>query len=130
MRLPEGYDTQLGENDSRLSAGQRQRLALARALYGKPVLFVLDEPNANLDAEGEAALDYAIRHSMARGAAVIVIAHRPSALAAIQQILVLGEGKVTALGPREEVMRKVLMRPATPMAPRSSTPAAAAGPAK
>jgi ATP-binding cassette subfamily C protein len=122
MRFPEGYDTQLGENDSRLSAGQRQRVALARALYGDPVLFVLDEPNANLDAEGEAALDHTIRHSMARGAAVIVIAHRPSALAAIQQILVLGEGRVTAHGPREEIFRKVLMRPA---GPRTLQPAAA-----
>jgi ATP-binding cassette subfamily C protein len=112
MRFPEGYDTQLGENDSRLSAGQRQRLALARALYGEPVLFVLDEPNANLDAEGEAALDHAIRHSMSRGASVVVIAHRPSALAAIHQIMVLGEGRATALGPREEIFRKVLMRPA------------------
>jgi ATP-binding cassette subfamily C protein len=112
MRFPDGYDTELGENDSRLSAGQRQRVALARALYGDPVLFVLDEPNANLDAEGEAALNNAIRHSMARGAAVVVIAHRPSALAAIQQILVLGEGRVTAQGPREEIFRKVLVRPA------------------
>jgi ATP-binding cassette subfamily C protein len=122
MRFPDGYDTQLGENDSRLSAGQRQRVALARALYGDPVLFVLDEPNANLDAEGEAALDHTIRHSMARGAAVIVIAHRPSALAAIQQILVLGEGRVTAYGPREEIFRKVLMRPA---GQRTLQPAAA-----
>lgn len=113
MRLPMGYDTPLGENGARLSAGQRQRVALARCLYGDPVLFVLDEPNSNLDAEGEAALDRAIRVSMERGASVVVIAHRPSALASIQQILVLSEGKTVALGPRDEILRKVLNRPAT-----------------
>jgi PrtD family type I secretion system ABC transporter len=112
MRLPKGYDTPLGENGARLSAGQRQRVALARCLYGDPVLFVLDEPNSNLDAEGEAALDRAIRVSMARGASVVVIAHRPSALASIQQILVLSEGRTVALGPRDEILQKVLNRPA------------------
>ena len=111
MRLPKGYDTPLGENGARLSAGQRQRVALARCLYGDPVLFVMDEPNSNLDAEGEAALDRAIRVSMERGASVVVIAHRPSALASIQQILVLSEGRTVALGPRDEILRKVLNRP-------------------
>ena len=113
MRLPKGYDTQLGENGARLSAGQRQRVALARCLFGEPVMFVLDEPNSNLDAEGEAALDHAIRVSMARGASVVVIAHRPSALASIQQILVLSDGKMAALGPRDEIMRKVLQKSST-----------------
>ena len=112
MRLPKGYDTPLGENGARLSAGQRQRVALARCLYGDPVLFVLDEPNSNLDAEGEVALDRAIRVSMARGASIVVIAHRPSALASIQQILVLSEGRTVALGPRDEILSKVLNRPA------------------
>ncbi len=111
MRLPDGYNTPLGENGSRLSAGQRQRMALARAMYGDPVLFVLDEPNSNLDAEGEAALDHAIRTGLARGAAVVIIAHRPSALAAIGKMLVLNDGKAAAIGPRDEIMRKVLMRP-------------------
>ena len=110
MRLPDGYNTQLGENGARLSTGQRQRVALARALYGDPALFVLDEPNSALDAEGEAALDFAIRNAMARGAAVVVIAHRPSALAAIPKMLVLADGKMAAMGPREEIMRKVLTR--------------------
>ncbi len=119
MRLPMGYDTQLGENGARLSAGQRQRVALARCLFGDPVLFVLDEPNSNLDAEGEAALDHAIRVSMARGASVVVIAHRPSALASIQQILVLSDGRMAAVGPRDEIMRKILQRTA-PSTPQSS----------
>ncbi|CAN5172970.1 type I secretion system permease/ATPase [soil metagenome] len=112
QRLPDGYNTPLGESAARLSAGQRQRLALARALYGDPVLLVLDEPNSNLDAEGEAALDRAIRHSLERGASVIVIAHRPSAIAAVQQIMVLNDGKIATLGPRDEVLRKVTMRSA------------------
>ena len=123
MRLPKGYDTPLGENGGRLSAGQRQRVALARCLYGDPVLFVLDEPNSNLDAEGEAALDRAIRVSMERGASVVVIAHRPSALASIQQILVLSEGRTVALGPRDEILKKVLNRPAVGTAPTAQPPA-------
>jgi ATP-binding cassette subfamily C protein len=113
MRLPDGYNTQLGENGARLSTGQRQRVALARALFGEPKLMVLDEPNSALDAEGEAALDYAIRQAMQRGAAVVVIAHRPSALAAIPKMLVLADGKMAAMGPREEIMRKVMVRPTT-----------------
>ncbi len=114
MRLPDGYNTPLGENGARLSTGQRQRLALARALYGEPKLLVLDEPNSALDAEGEAALDFAIRQAMQRGASVVVIAHRPSALAAIPKMLVLSDGKAAAMGPRDEIMRKVMVRPTTP----------------
>ena len=107
MRLPMGYDTQLMEGGSRLSAGQRQRLALARALFGDPVLLVMDEPNSNLDAEGELALDKAIRAALARGASVIVVAHRPSAQNAIHDLLVLANGQVAAYGKRDEVLKKV-----------------------
>ena len=91
-----------------LSAGQRQRIALARALYGDPFLVVLDEPNANLDSEGEAALQQAIRELKARGAIVVMIAHRPSALAACDKVLFLANGAQQAFGPRDEVLRKVL----------------------
>ena len=107
MRLPQGYDTSLGEQGARLSAGQRQRLALARALYGNPAMIVMDEPNSNLDAEGEMALDAAIRASLQRGAAVIIVAHRPSALQAVRDVLVLAEGKQAAYGRREDVLKQV-----------------------
>ena len=111
MRLPQGYDTPLAEGGSRLSAGQRQRVALARALFGDPVLFVMDEPNSNLDADGEIALDRAIRASIKRGAAVVVVAHRPSALQAMDNLLVLTNGQIAAMGTRDEIMRKVSQPP-------------------
>ncbi len=105
--MPQGYDTTLGEQGARLSAGQRQRLALARALYLDPALIVMDEPNSNLDAEGEAALDAAIRSSLQRGAAIVIVAHRPSALQAVRDVLVLSEGKQAAYGRREDVLKQV-----------------------
>ena len=111
MRLPKGYDTQLGENAARLSAGQRQRVALARALYGGPALLVMDEPNSNLDAKGEAALDGAIRATLARGASVVVVAHRPSALHAIQSVLVLNEGRQAAFGERDDILQRLARPP-------------------
>jgi ATP-binding cassette subfamily C protein PrsD len=104
QRLPEGYQTQIGERGAALSAGQRQRIALARALYGDPFLVVLDEPNSNLDAEGEQALTDAIFQVRRRGGVVVVIAHRPSALTALDQVLVMTEGRVQAFGPKDEVL--------------------------
>jgi len=112
VRLAEGYDTRIGEGGDVLSAGQRQRLALARALYGEPFLVVLDEPNSNLDAEGEAALTQAIRSVRGRGGICVVIAHRPSALAALDQLLVLSAGRVQAFGSKDEVLSKVIQHPA------------------
>lgn len=97
-----------------LSAGQRQRIGLARALYGNPFLVVLDEPTSNVDSEGEDALTEAILSVRRRGGIVVVIAHRPKALEGVNQVLVIGEGRVQSFGPKEEVLGKVL-RPATPL---------------
>lgn len=114
VRLPEGYQTQVGENGSLLSAGQRQRIALARALYGDPFLVVLDEPDSSLDAEGDAALTQAILGIRSRGGIVIVIAHRPSVLAGVDQVLVMAQGRQRMFGPKDEVLTKVLRRDSAP----------------
>lgn len=110
LSMPEGYDTRIGAAGAILSAGQRQRIGLARALYGKPFLIVLDEPNASLDAEGEAGLTGAIITAREAGSIVIVIAHRPNALAAVDQVLVMAKGGMVAVGPRDEVLRKTTVR--------------------
>jgi ATP-binding cassette subfamily C protein len=111
LRLPDGYDTRIGHAGAILSAGQRQRVALARALYGDPFLVVLDEPNANLDSEGETALLQAIRSAKARGAIVILIAHRASMLAPCEKVLVLLDGAQHAFGPCREILRKLIPQP-------------------
>ncbi len=138
----DGYATSVGERGAALSGGQRQRVALARALYGNPFLVVLDEPNSNLDAVGEAALNNAIQAAKARGAIVIVIAHRASVLGSVDKILIMEEGRVGDFGPRAEVMERLRQRNQaaaaaqsqqktvveTPQAePAEATPAAVAG---
>ena len=111
LNLPDGYNTTIGEGGSVLSAGQRQRVALARALYNDPVFVVLDEPNANLDAEGEAALSKAIRSLKKRGCTVVVVAHRPGAVSDVDLLLFLREGRQQAFGPRDEVLAQVTEQP-------------------
>lgn len=106
LTLPQGYDTEIGAGGQRLSGGQRQRVALARAFYGDPPVLILDEPNANLDAQGEQALVNAIREAKARGKTVIVMAHRPSAIAACDMLLMLDRGNQVDYGPRDEVLRR------------------------
>jgi len=107
LRLPGGYDARVGTGGLALSGGQRQRVGLARALYGDPFLVVLDEPNSNLDVEGERALTAAVQAVRARGGVAVVIAHRPSALTAVDRILVVNEGRVQMDGPRDEVLQKL-----------------------
>lgn len=112
VSMKEGYDTEVGEHGSVLSAGQAQRIALARALYGDPFLIVLDEPNSNLDTEGDEALTRAVRAARARGAIVIVVAHRPIGIEGVDMLLVLKDGRMQAFGPKEQVLGQVLQRPA------------------
>lgn len=108
IAFPDGYDTRIGQGGVQLSAGQRQRVGLARALYGRPFLIVLDEPNSNLDAEGEMAVSESIRGVRARGGIAVVVAHRPSAIAAVDLLVVMRGGEVVAFGPRDEVLAKTV----------------------
>ncbi|MCP8887337.1 type I secretion system permease/ATPase [Devosia ureilytica] len=104
VHLPDGYDTQLGPMGTSLSAGQRQRIGLARALYGDPFVVIMDEPNAFLDAEGEQALNEAIRQIRARGGIAVVVAHRPSILAEVDMVAVIQNGRLSAFGPKDEIV--------------------------
>jgi len=108
VHLPDGYDTRISTGSGGLSGGQMQRIALARALYGAPLILVLDEPNSNLDSEGTIALNHAMRQIKARGGAVIIMAHRPSAISECELLMVLEQGKPRALGPRDEVLARMV----------------------
>ena len=108
LALPDGYDTRLDSTGGRLSGGQIQRIGLARALFGDPVLLVLDEPNANLDNEGSAALNRAVEACKAEGRSTIIMAHRPSAIEHCEWLLHIDGGLRRAFGPREEVLRETV----------------------
>ncbi|MCC2098338.1 MAG: type I secretion system permease/ATPase [Hyphomicrobiales bacterium] len=126
IAMPGGYETELGEAGVALSAGQRQRVGLARALYGDPFLVVLDEPNSNLDADGEKALTQAILGIRKRNGIAVVVAHRPSALAGVDMLLAMNQGRLVAFGPRDEVAAKVFRAPAAAAAsPLKVVPATA-----
>lgn len=139
MNLPKGYDMPIGASGNALSGGERQRIALARAVYGGPRFILLDEPNSNLDAEGEKALQRAIDILKTCGTTVIVVAHRPSILRHIDKILVMQDGMVKMIGPRDEVLARVMPNGAATETGRSDTiqpnespdlPAASAEPKK
>ncbi|PSL21259.1 ATP-binding cassette subfamily C protein [Shimia abyssi] len=108
LKLPQGYDTPVSSHGGRLSGGQMQRIGLARAMYGDPVVLVLDEPNSNLDNEGSEALNSAIRATKADDRIVLIMAHRPAAIRECDMLLVLENGATRAFGPRDEVMKEVL----------------------
>ena len=138
LSLPKAYDTMLGPGGRGLSAGQSQRIGLARALYGKPKILVLDEPNAHLDTEGEMALSESLSKAKADGAAVVLISHRPGALKIMDRILVMKDGEIEGIGPRDPILRRMQqasgvrqMTPQagqTPQAPQATPPAAGPGP--
>lgn len=107
LSFRDGYDTEVGEFGSQLSAGQRQRIGLARALYGQPFLIILDEPNANLDAAGEEALTACLEEARGRGAIVVVVAHRPAAIAALNKVLYLQQGRQAAFGAKDDILAQV-----------------------
>ncbi len=111
LSFPDGYGTKVGEGGMALSAGQRQRIGLARAFYGNPFLVVLDEPTSNLDSDGEEAFTEAALSVRRRGGIVVVIAHRPKALDGVDHVLVIADGRVQSFGPKEDVLRKVLRTP-------------------
>ena len=119
LHLPNGYDTRLAPDGDGLSAGQRQRIGLARALFGEPSLIVLDEPTSNLDAEGEQAVGAAIAALKARGATQVIIAHRPNILRAVDKVLVLQDGAVERFGSAREVFAQVLASPPAAVASRA-----------
>jgi len=108
LKMPDGYDTQITAGTGRLSGGQKQRIGLARAMYGNPVLLVLDEPNSNLDSIGSEALNQAIRQMKSENKSVIIMAHRPAAIAECDLILYIEGGMRKAFGPRDEVLREQL----------------------
>jgi ABC-type protease/lipase transport system fused ATPase/permease subunit len=117
LRLQRGYNTDIGDSGSALSGGQRQRIALARAVFGAPTFVVLDEPNANLDHDGEERLLEAIKTLKERRTTLVVIAHRPSVLRYVDKVLVMKNGAVEAFGPRDQVVPMVTQ-------PQSAAPAA------
>lgn len=114
VAMPLGYNTIIGPGGLPLSGGQRQRIALARALFGRPFLVILDEPNANLDSEGDAALNAAVQAIRQRGGAVIIVTHRPSALASVNLVAVLRQGSVSAIGPKDQILQQAGVGPSGP----------------
>jgi PrtD family type I secretion system ABC transporter len=129
LKLPEGYETRIGEGGVGLSAGQQQRVALARALYGDPFIVILDEPNSNLDSDGDRALSEALAAVRERGGIGIVVAHRPNVLGITDMVMVVNDNRIQTLGPRDEILPQVL-RPAqvvpAPAPPRPAPPREAA----
>ena len=107
LALPKGYDTQIGDQGAALSGGQRQRIGLARALYGDPRVIVLDEPNSNLDEEGEASLAQAVLHLKQQRTTLILVTHKPNILSIVDNIMMVQDGQIALCGARQEVLAKL-----------------------
>jgi ABC-type bacteriocin/lantibiotic exporter with double-glycine peptidase domain len=110
LRLPQGYDTEIGDGGQHLSGGQRQLIGLARALYGAPKLVVLDEPNSNLDGDAEQALIRGIEELKRQGVTVVLVSHRPTLVQGVDQVLLMRDGAVEAFGPRAEVLKRLVQQ--------------------
>jgi len=121
LKLPKGYETEIGESGTFVSGGQRQMIGLARALYGNPRLVVLDEPNSNLDGDGEQALLRALEQIKAGGTTVVLVSHRPALVQGVDKVVVLRDGMVEMFGPRQEVLKR-LLQPARPTEVASAAP--------
>lgn len=127
LRLPNGYDTEIGDGGQHLSGGQRQLIGLARAMFGRPKLVVLDEPNSNLDGDSEAALTRALETLKAMGSTVVLVSHRPALVQGVDKVLLLKEGAIEMFGPRAEVLKRLMAppRPAELAAPAKTAGGAA-----
>jgi ATP-binding cassette subfamily C protein/ATP-binding cassette subfamily C protein EexD len=110
LRLPQGYDTEIGDGGQHLSGGQRQLIGLARAMFGSPKLVVLDEPNSNLDGDAEQALIRGLERLKARGCTVILVSHRPTLVQGVDKVLLMRDGAVEAFGPRAEVLKRLVQQ--------------------
>ncbi len=121
LRLPQGYDTQVGEGGTSLSGGQRQRIALARAVLGKPRLLILDEPNSNLDGDGEDSLRALLGALKREGISIVLIAHRPSLLTSVDKLLILANGQIAKFGPMVHVMPQLIPAASIGVAPMART---------
>ena len=118
LTLPQAYDTPLIGGGVALSAGQQQRIGIARAIYGSPKVVVLDEPNANLDSEGEEALTTTIKQLQENGCTVVLVTHRPTVLKVVHKIAVIRDGKLITYGPRDEIMAALARAQASAVPPR------------
>jgi ATP-binding cassette subfamily C protein/ATP-binding cassette subfamily C protein EexD len=114
LRLPQGYDTEIGDGGQHLSGGQRQLIGLARAMFGAPKMVVLDEPNSNLDGDAEQALIRGLEELKRRGATVILVSHRPTLVQGVDKVLLMRDGAVEAFGPRAEVLKRLVQQQSRP----------------
>jgi ABC-type protease/lipase transport system fused ATPase/permease subunit len=127
LKLPQGYETPIGEDGSTLSGGQRQQVALARAVFGNPCLVVLDEPNANLDTEGDASLTRCLANLKARNATVVIVSHRLNVLQSVDKVLYMQAGQVRQLMTREELLKQMAGGQAAQAQPQSQPQPGGAG---